>query len=601
MGGARSSASDTATSTSDADNRCIKPLLILGINMFHSDASAALLVDGNVEIAIGEERLNRVKHFGGVPLMAIQACLDHAGVTLADVEHVAVGRDPRVHLERKLWYGAKHPRMLANLTRMRLTGVSRFNDLRPALADAFDIDPEKLRFRQHNVEHHLAHIASAFYCSDKTAAAGFSYDGSGDWVTCMWADCRDTEIKIVDRTFVPHSLGTFYSMISQFIGYTEYGDEGKVMGLAALGDESLYEQVARIIRPYRGSFRADLSYFMPTGSTHGVEIGEDGRVTHPPLYSDKMTGAFGAPRRRHAEITDRDKNLAFALQRRFEEITLEILRNLHRLVPRDALVMAGGCALNSVVNGRVLEETPFEATWIQPAAGDEGLSVGAALYCYHSVLGRPRSYEMTNAYLGPSFSDAQIESELGRQGLRFRKVDTNELVETTAERIESGAIVGWFQDRMEWGPRALGNRSILTHPGLPEIKDVLNSRIKHREWFRPFAPSILAEHLDDYFDAPEPSPFMLHAFKVKPNKKEELQAVVHVDDTGRIQTVARSENPLYHSLIEAFRRRTGTPVLLNTSFNENEPIVCSPKDAIDCFVRTKMDLLAVGPFLVERG
>ncbi len=290
-------------------------------------------------------------------------------------------------------------------------------------------------------------------------------------------------------------------------------------------------------------------------------------------------------------------DLAFAMQQRFEEVLFHLLNELHKRVPSSDLAMAGGCALNSVANGKLFAMTPFRRTWIQPAAGDEGLAVGAALHTYHSVLKQSRRHELKHSYLGPEFSDSRIEADLKHAGLRYQKLEREPLLERVAEQIAQGNVVGWFQGRMEWGPRALGNRSIVAHPGLPNMKDVLNARIKHREWFRPFAPSILVEHQHEYFEHDHPSPFMLHVYKIRPEKRKELCAVNHVDDTGRLQTVARAENPLYYDLIKAFQRKTGIPVVLNTSFNENEPIVCAPEEAIDCFKRTKMDVLAIGPFL----
>jgi carbamoyltransferase len=314
-----------------------------------------------------------------------------------------------------------------------------------------------------------------------------------------------------------------------------------------------------------------------------------------------MEKLFGKAREPHTEITQRDMDLAAAMQCRFEEIFFHLLNQLHQRVPRESLAMAGGCALNSVANGKLFAQTPFRRTWIQPAAGDEGLAIGAALHTYHSVLKQPRRYVMKNASLGPEFSATRIESNLKEAKLRYHALERKPLLEAVAQQIAEGNVVGWFQGRMEWGPRALGNRSILAHPGLPNMKDVLNARIKHREWFRPFAPSILAEYQNEYFEHDHPSPFMLHVYKIRPEKRAQLCAVNHVDDTGRLQTVSREENPLYHDLIRAFQRLSGIPVVLNTSFNENEPIVCAPEEAIDCFKRTRMDVLALGPYLVLKA
>ena len=575
-------------------------MLVLGLNLFHSDASAAILHDGDVIFAIAEERLNRIKHFGGIPVRAIRACLEAVNAQLSDVDHVALGRKPGSHMQQKLRWGLSHPSKLRNLVALQNRGKQSFRDLRSLLSAELEVDPGSLRFEQHFIEHHLAHIASAFYPSGLSAAAGLSNDGSGDFVSMMTADCEDTRIEVRDRVFLPHSLGNFYTMMCEFIGYKKYGDEGKVMGLAALGDASLVDGVADIVKWNGQTFKLNLDYFMPVGSDQGFEILPSGEVRPTRQYGDKMIRRFGRPREPGDELTERDMNLAFAMQQRFEDVLFNAMRSLHADVSRRDVVMAGGCALNSVANGKIFDETPFERTWIQPAAGDEGLSLGAALYCWHSILGRPRAYEMTDAYLGPQFSDDEIRRELDAAGLSYRRLEREQLLEQVAEAIADGKVVGWFQGRMEWGPRALGNRSILAHPGLPHMKDTLNARIKHREWFRPFAPSIHAERLTEYFEHDHPSPFMLHVYKVRPGKREELRAVNHVDDTGRLQTVTRAENPLYYDLIEAFRRRTGTPVVLNTSFNENEPIVCNPGEAVACFERTHMDVLAIGSFLVSK-
>ncbi len=571
-------------------------MLILGLNMFHADASAAIVQDGEVVFAIAEERLNRKKHFGGFPTLAIQACLDAVGAKISDVEHVAVGQDSDANLAQKVQYALANPAKILNFIRMRQRKEA-MRDVRTLLSNAFEIEPGKLRFQEHHLEHHIAHIASSYYCSPWEKAAGFSYDGSGDFVSTMMARCEGNDIEVLDRVFLPHSLGSFYTMICEFIGYKKYGDEGKVMGLAPYGKDKYSEEVRKIIGLKNGSFQLDLKYFKPLGSNQGMEVLPDGTVRLARHFSERMEKLFGEPREAHTEITQRDMDLAFAMQQRFEEVFFHLLNELHKRVPVEDLAMAGGCALNSVANGKLFTTTPFRRTWIQPAAGDEGLAVGAALHTYHSVLKQPRRHELKHSYLGPEFSESHIEGDLKKAGLRYTKLDREPMLDTVTDQIAQGNVVGWFQGRMEWGPRALGNRSIVAHPGLPNMKDVLNARIKHREWFRPFAPSILAESQHEYFEHDHPSPFMLHVYKIRPEKRKELCAVNHVDDTGRLQTVAKEENPLYYDLIKTFGKKTGIPVVLNTSFNENEPIVCAPAEAIDCFQRTKMDVLAIGPFL----
>jgi carbamoyltransferase len=572
-------------------------MLILGLNMFHADASAAIVQDGEVVFAVAEERLNRHKHFGGFPALSVKACLDAVGAKISDIEHVAVGQDSDAHLAKKVQYALANPSKILNFIRLRQRKES-IRDVRSLLRKALDVDSSQLRFQEHHLEHHIAHIASAYYCSPWEKAAGFSYDGSGDFVSTMMARCEGNDIEVLDRVFLPHSLGSLYTMICEFIGYSKYGDEGKVMGLAPYGKDRYCSQVSKIVAVKNGSFQLDLSYFKPLGSNQGMQVLPDGTVRLARHFSDRMEKLFGQPRVEHSEITPRDMDLAFAVQQRFEEIFFHLLNQLHRRAPYDNLAMAGGCALNSVANGKLFDRTPFRRTYIQPAAGDEGLAIGAALHTYHSVLKQARRHELKNSYLGPEFSEPHIEAALKSAGLNYRKLEHEPLLEEVAGQIAAGNVIGWFQGRMEWGPRALGNRSIVAHPGLPNMKDVLNARIKHREWFRPFAPSILADHQHEYFEHDHPSPFMLHVYKIRPEKRKELCAVNHVDDTGRLQTVTHEENPMYYDLISAFHRKTGIPVILNTSFNENEPIVCTPEEAIDCFQRTRMDVLAIGPFLV---
>jgi carbamoyltransferase len=574
-------------------------MLILGLNMFHADASAAIVVDGEVKFAIAEERLNRHKHFGGFPALAVKACLDAVGAKISDVEHVAVGQDSDANLAKKVQYALANPAKILNFIRLRQRKEA-MRDVRSLLSKALDVDSTQLRFHEHHLEHHIAHIASAYYCSPWDRAAGFSYDGSGDFVSTMMARCEGGQIEILDRVFLPHSLGSFYTMICEFIGYSQYGDEGKVMGLAPYGKNTHRDQINKIVVPKNGGFQLDLDYFKPLGSNQGMQVLPDGTVKLARHFSDRMEKLFGEPRRPHSEIAQRDMDLAFALQQRFEEIFFHLLNRLHERVPLENLAMAGGCALNSVANGKLFDQTPFAHTYIQPAAGDEGLAIGAALHTYHSVLRQPRRHELKHSYLGPEFSESHIQSALKNAGLQYQRMERGTLLEEVAEQIAAGNVIGWFQGRMEWGPRALGNRSIVAHPGLPNMKDVLNARIKHREWFRPFAPSIMADHQHEYFEHDHPSPFMLHVYKIRPEKRKELCAVNHVDNTGRLQSVTREENSMYYDLISAFHRKTGIPVILNTSFNENEPIVCTPEEAIDCFRRTRMDVLAIGPFLVVK-
>lgn len=569
--------------------------IVLGINAYHAGAAAALVVDGEPVAAIAEERLNRVKHHAGFPARSIRCCLDYAGLTFSDVDAVALGRDRSANLARKLAYAARNPARLLNLARLR-SSRSVLDDVTDSVSRHCGVDRRALRFEQHNVEHHVAHTASAYFMSPWEHATGLTVDGSGDFATCLMTECTGAEIRVRRRIHVPQSLGSLYTMVCEFIGYDRYGDEGKVMGLAPFGEDAYRDTFADMIETTSTGMRLNPRYFMPFGSDQGVSITRDGRMKLARHYTDEMVKRFGPPRLRGAEITRRDRDLASGLQARFEDVYMHLLRLAHRHAPSDRVCMAGGCALNSVANGRIFHETPFREAVIQPAAGDDGLALGAALYVSNSVEKEGRRWVMSRASLGPEYSREAMKQALADRGVAWRELDRDELVDETAGEIERGRVVGWFQGRSEWGPRALGNRSILAHPGLPAMKSVLNARVKHREPFRPFAPAILAERQSAVFEHDHPSPFMQHVYRIRPRWRERLRAVNHVDDTGRLQTVTREANPLYYDLIRAFEARTGIPAVLNTSFNENEPIVEQPAEAVDCFLRTKMDVLVLGPF-----
>ncbi|HMJ08097.1 MAG TPA: carbamoyltransferase C-terminal domain-containing protein [Pyrinomonadaceae bacterium] len=573
---------------------------ILGINTFHAGSSAAIIVDGVPVVALAEERLNRVKYYAGFPTAAIRKCLEIANVKLTELDAVAVGRDSSANLHKKLEFALRNPTQLLNFAKMR-TKKKTFDDLRSLVAAELDADPATLNFKTYNIEHHLAHTASAYFASAWEKSAGITIDGSGDFVSCMLSDCEGSEIKPLKRVFVPHSLGTLYTAVCQFIGYPKYGDEGKVMGLAPLGTDVYPEFFEKMLRPADNGFTLNPAYFLPFGANQGMEINDAGEMVVHRLYSDLFIKELGQPREPYAEITQRDMDVAFGLQRVFEKYYMYLLNSLHKLVPTQRVSMAGGCALNSVANGKALIETPFRETCIQPAAGDDGLALGSALYVSNVLLKENKRWVMTDSYLGNEYSDAAVKAELDRYGVSYSELGREQLLDTTSEEIKNGNVVGWFQGKMEWGPRALGNRSILAHPGYPNMKDILNARIKHREAFRPFAPSVLVERQSELFEQDYPSPFMLHVYKIRPEWRERLSAVNHVDDTGRLQTVSREENPLYYDLIQNFETKTGIPVILNTSFNENEPIVCQPSEAIECFLRTKMDVLAIGSFFCKKA
>lgn len=513
-----------------------------------------------------------------------------------DIDHIAIPRNPKANLLPKFSYVLQNPSVAPKLLQIGKKQVDQLG-IRTQLADALDVPPDQFRFRQHHIEHHLAHIASAYFCSPWDQAAGFSADGSGDFVSCMLAECRGSQINVRKRIYLPHSLGFLYTMICQFIGYQQFGDEGKVMGLAPYGADRYQDEFNEMLQLADSGFRLNQQFTQPFGTEENIFINERGGMEIARLWSNRLIERFGPPRTPGSEITQRDQDLAFGVQHAFERAYLHLLRSLHQLAPQERVAIAGGAALNSVANGKIFQETPFRETWIQPAAGDDGLALGAALYVSQAILKEPNRYEMDGAYLGPEYPQSEICTALDVSGIHYRRVETTNLIQETIDHLEKGKIIGWFQGRMEWGPRALGNRSILAHPGIPTMKQTLNARIKKREWFRPFAPVILAERQAEVFEESHPSPYMLHVYKIRKEWRERLRAVNHVDDTGRLQSVTRSQNPKYYDLIKAFEARTGIPALVNTSFNENEPIVCSPQEAISCFQRTKMDVLVIGDFI----
>jgi carbamoyltransferase len=571
---------------------------ILGLNAYHGDASAALVVDGELVAAAEEERFNRVKHCAGFPALAAAWCLAEGGLQPAELDYVAIGRDPRANLGHKLIRTIMRGPSIGFL-KARLENAARVRDVRSELATALGVTPGDLRADMRNVEHHQAHVASAFFVSPFEEAAVLSVDGFGDFASTMLAHGRGNRFEVLDRVLFPHSLGIFYTAVTQWLGFPYYGDEGKVMGLAPYGEPVHLDAMRALVREHDGLFELGLDYF--THHKEGVEMTWDGRTpTIGRLYSDRLVEALGPAREPAAPLTKHYEDVAASLQAMLEEAYLQIVQELWRRTQVPAICLAGGVALNAVANGRIRTETPFEEVYVQPAAGDSGIAVGAAYYVWHQELGKPRGYVMDHAYTGPEYDDAEYEQAIRAAGLEPRRLADDELFAHVAERIAEGEVVGWFQGRMEFGPRALGNRSIVADPRRDDMKDILNARIKQREPFRPFAPSVLAESVGDWFEQDYTSPFMVLVYKTRAEKRELVPAVNHVDDTGRVQTVVERVNPRYYRLIEEFGRRSGVPILLNTSFNENEPIVMTPEQAIDTFLKTKMDLLALGNYVLDR-
>jgi carbamoyltransferase len=578
-------------------------MYILGINAYHGNASAAIIADGRLVAAVEEERFNRVKYAAGFPSAAIRYCLDAAGITLSEVDHIAIPRNPWARLGTKLLYAMRMP----SFARERAKVMARFVGIPEALAQAFDVAPEKIRATYHRIEHHQAHLASTFFVSPFDQAALLSADGLGDFASTMWGTGRGNRMSIDGAIAFPHSLGLYYTAVSQYLGFRKFGDEYKVMGLAAYGEPAYLDEFRKIVTTNGGvGFRLGLKYFKHHRTGPDMTWSDAGKTPEiGAMFSDYMAERLGPARDPAAPVEKVHRDGAATLQARLEEALFEMLRALHARTKQKAVCLAGGVAFNCVANGKIFDQTPFEQIFVQPAAGDAGLAIGAAYFVHHQTLGHPRSFVMKDAYWGPGYTSEQIRaavsaSRLQGEGMEISELHESEIAKEAAKEIAAGKILGWFQGRAEWGPRALGNRSIVADPRRPDMKDILNARIKHREMFRPFAPSVLAEATGEYFEKSDPSPFMTQAYSVRPEKRETIPAPTHVDGTGRLQTVTQEANPRYWGLIREFGNLTGVPVVLNTSFNDNEPIVCRPEEAIECFLRTKMDVLVLGDILVRK-
>jgi carbamoyltransferase len=640
-------------------------MTILGLNAYHGDSAACLFVDGKLVAAAEEERFRRVKHWAGLPTEAIDYCLREGRLTWRDVDHIAINRKPGVNNWRRLGFVLTH-RVHPKLMWQKIKNIRSAASIKDILEEKYGLE---LKAQVHYVEHHLAHLASAFLVSGFDQAACLSIDGFGDFASTAFGFGAGTEVRIDNRVYFPHSLGIFYSALTQFIGFPHYGDEYKVMGLAPYGEPVFFDQMRDIVRIRPdGTFRLNLKYFRHhignvsyTWQDCAPEVGL--------LYRKELADLLGPPRKPDEPLEQKHKDIARSVQTIYEKAFFELLQVVHKQHPSDNLALAGGCAMNSVANGKVYRRTPFKKMYLPAAAGDAGGAIGAAAFVQsqldksgkvgssqmkdretkrptadsqpptsssnprasNSQLPAPSSKllagasnltpltsdlgpltsdlrPLTSAYLGPESTPEEIHAlldwkkkEIEKAGCTILYVaDEQELVRRTAQAIADGKVIGWFQGRMEWGPRALGNRSILADPRRADMKDILNAKIKRRESFRPFAPSILREAVSEWFEQDDDVPFMMEVFQIRPKHRELIPAVTHVDGSGRLQTVHKETNPRYHALISEFCRLTGVPMVLNTSFNENEPVVCYPEEALDCFLRTQMDLLVLGNFWIGR-
>lgn len=576
-----------------------KPVYILGVNAYHGDSAACLIKDGKLIAALEEERIRRVKHWAGFPSEAIKFCLNYAGISIKDVDHVAISRDPNAHILKKLAFVFYQRPGIKSLLD-RIGNRKKVHGLKGEFEKAFGLKSGEFKAEIHDVEHHRAHLASAFLVSPFKEAAVLSVDGMGDFVSTMWGRGSDREMKISGSVNYPHSIGFLYTAMTQYLGFWNYGDEYKIMGLSAFGKPTYMKEMRDMVKLLPGGkFKLNLDYFVHHRT--GVKMGWDGGApVIGQLFSDKVTEVFGPSRQKEELLEKKHEDLAASIQAIYEEVFFHILDNLYKETESENLCFAGGTAQNSLANGQIFRRSKFKEVYIPPAGYDAGTAVGAAYAVWNEDLKKPRGFIMESPFWGAGYSDEELKKALDTAGLKYSHMEEAELTARTAKLLSEGKIVGWFEGRTEWGPRALGNRSILANPTRPDMKEILNVKIKKREPFRPFAPSVLEEAVGDYFEEHYPVPFMEKVYVIRPEKRSVLPAVAHADGTGRLQSVSKKTNPRYWNLIKAFGDITGVPIVLNTSFNENEPIVNHPKEAIDCYLRTKMDVLVLGNYLVER-
>lgn len=588
-------------------------MLVLGLNAYHADAAAALIRDGAIIAAAEEERFKRVKHWAGLPVESATWCLSTARASLSDVDVVALNRDPRANLGRKILYALRR-RPSAQFVWDRIRNLrsieSIVGSLETALRHGGRGRTQSFHGKIINVEHHLAHQASSFLASPFQEAALLSVDGFGDFTSTSWGRGVGARIYLDGRIYFPHSLGAFYLAMTQFLGFTQFGDEYRVMGLAPYGKPRFLDAMRRVVRTQSdGTFQLDLRYFRH-GITGPMFRWSDGKPSLACHFTPEIEDLVGPARTPHEELSERHKDIACSVQSRFEECLFGLVSLARSACSGECLCLSGGAAMNAVANGRILRKTSFRKIYVPPAPGDAGGAIGAALWAWQQQGDAGvRPAPVRRSYFGPRFNHAETERSLdsARKVLQARGCgvrlahDTKTLCETVAHEVAAGRVVGWFQGRMEFGPRALGNRSIIGDPRREDMRDIINARIKLREPFRPFAPSVLREYMRDWFDVDDDVPFMMKAHPIRKDRRHLVRAVTHVDGTARPQTIGREQNPLYHRLVSAFYSRTGIPMVLNTSFNENEPIVRSPEEAIDCFLRTEMDVLVLGLYMLRKA
>ncbi len=592
-------------------------MYILGISCFFHDSAAAILKDGVLLAAAEEERFSRIKHDFEFPFKSIEFCLEYAGIEPDDLDYVVLFEKPFVKFERLLISTMQtFPRSSTLFREAMITWLGDKLWVKNLIMKKLDIETDKILFS----DHHLSHAASSFFCSPFNEAAILTVDGVGEWTTATIGKGQGNDIKILKEINFPHSIGLLYSAFTAFLGFEVNEGEYKVMGMAPFGEPKYVDKVYKVISSNGdGSFELDMDYFSFHYSSENTfnskfeNLFGDPRDPKALFFTDSSgyPSYFGAKPSNYNELVKQNQyyaDIAASIQAVTEDVVINLARSAYELTGFDKLCMAGGVALNSVANWKVLNNTPFDEIYIHPAAGDGGGAIGAALYCYHTLLGKPRKFVMEHAYWGEEHKEYVIQEFLDKENIPYEKIESDlKLTEKVVDFIVDGKVVGWYQGRFEWGPRALGNRSILADPRRRDMKDIVNVKIKFREPFRPFAPSLPVEYVKDYFEINGcenhyPARFMLYVTDVKEDKKEVLPAITHVDGSGRLQAVYKDISPKYYNLIEAFGEATGVPVLLNTSFNlKGEPIVNTPSEAFNSFYKSGMDYLVLGNYIVDKS
>ena len=574
---------------------------ILGLNIFHPDSSATLIVDNKIVSAAEEERFTKIKHYSGFPINSIKYCLEESKISLDDIDFIAVNYNKKYNLKEKVIFGLKN----INLNYVnRLIFLVRKSNLETIFYDEFKKNIPKEKFQY--IPHHISHIASSYFFSGFDDCSGFSFDASGDFSTAETYSIKNNKIQITKKAIFPHSMGIFYQALTQFLGFKNYGEEYKFMGLSSYGKPNYLNEVKKLIRFDNDNlFKMNLDYFLH--HKKGFSYNFDGHVpVFADLYSKKMEEIFGEERKMNEPLNQKHMDISCSVQKVFEDIVFKILANLYNENESQNLCVAGGCANNSSLNGKLLDKTKFSNIYISSNVGDAGGALGAAAYVNSIYNKKVENFKISNFSLGPSFSDEEVKTEIESSSnkdsfnSKFNK-DFNELTSFVTDKIIDGKVIAWFQGRMEFGPRALGNRSIIADPRIKNMRDLINIKVKRREEFRPFAPSILEENFDDYFIHDiKKIPFMNYVVKVKKEQFDESPSVIHVDGTSRVQTVSEKDNYRYYQLIKNFYKKTSVPILLNTSFNVNGPINCTPKDAINCFLDTNIDCLVMGNYILTK-